>query len=502
MGGRGVTPGNSARPEQGRVTPGNTARQEQTGKRSVITTIMFALLFVALVGEAPVEFDTSLYNGQWRSVFAALGPLFTPIPGISLQPWQLLLIVLVPFCLGASATRLHAREMDRAIFVSAACVAVTFLWGLVQGGSAYFAYYQLWRWLAALLIAYMLMSVVRTERDLASLGKLVILSALIRAALCMYYYWAHLRGKVDPLPEYVISHDDSILFVAAIQIASFWAVLKGGKAAWTVAIIVSAFVMYAILLNSRRIAYVELVFSLPLIYVLIGASPLRKRIVRWAMMLAPVVLVYFIAGAVSDSSIFAPVHALTSTGDYNDPSSLTREEEIRNLLRTLVDYGNPIMGTGWGRPYIKIESVYSNYAADWILVLYTPHNSIVGLAAFSGLIGIVGIWGIMPVSGYLAARGYRNSTGMVARTAAMAAIGTLVTYSVQCYGDIGLQSFQGAVMLGGALATVSRVAMLSEAVASPNTAAAQAADALHAPVPRPTYRRPRPVPAPTRRLSR
>jgi hypothetical protein len=217
------------------------------------------------------------------------------------------------------------------------------------------------------------------------------------------------------------------------------------------------------------------------------------------MIVGPLVILYVIAGELSHSRIFAPVHAMASTGANNDASSLTREEEIRNLLRTLVDYGNPVLGTGWGLPYHKIESYYSNYNANWILVLYTPHNSIIGLAAFSGLVGIIGIWGIVPLSGFLAAQAYRNSNNKVLQAAAMTAIGAICTYSAQCYGDIGLQSFEGAALLGASLAAVGKVAVWNAAVPATKTAAAQTAQ--HAAALRPAAYRPRELRARTGRHS-
>jgi len=138
------------------------------------------------------------------------------------------------------------------------------------------------------------------------------------------------------------------------------------------------------------------------------------------MIAAPLLLVYIAVGSGSDSALFAPVHALTTTGSNYDPSSLARKEEVRNLLRTL-DQGNPLLGTGWGVPYDKVESFYANYDARWALYLYTPHNSILGLAAFSGLVGVIGIWGVVPTAAYLAARGYRGSIDPVQRTAGMVA---------------------------------------------------------------------------------
>ena len=55
-------------------------------------------------------------------------------------------------CFRPGAFRRRALAMDAAIACSLASVVVTFLWGWMRGGSAYNAYYQLWRFLAALLV--------------------------------------------------------------------------------------------------------------------------------------------------------------------------------------------------------------------------------------------------------------------------------------------------------------------------------------------------------------
>jgi len=471
------------------LKPNTVSRPAQAERRSVLTTIIFALFFAALVGEWYVEFDPVMYLGRWRSPFVAFAPLFAPLPMISLSLWQLLLIALAPICLTAFRARPErSRELDRTIFISIACIAVTFLWGLIRGGSPYYAYYQVWRFLTALLLAYLLMSVVRTPRDLATLAKLVVLAALIRATLCIYFYWTYLYGKVYPMPEFVTNHDDSILFVAATLIIGISVFVKGGKAAWMTALLVVPFVFYAMVLNDRRIAWVELALAVPAIYVLMGPSPLRSRINRWLVLAAPLLIVYAAVGWGREGALFAPLQAFSSAGSNYDPSSLTRQEEIRNLLYTLTTIGNPLFGTGWGVPYIRLEHYWSNYAADWTLVLYTPHNSLLGLAVFSGLVGLIGIWGVIPMAAFLAARGYRRSTELIPRGGAMVAVGCLAAYTVHTYGDVGLSSFMCNIIFGAALGTAGKIAAWSEALPATQPAAPPAGARRMAPQPRPTFR--------------
>jgi hypothetical protein len=434
---------------------------------------MFALLFVAWVGEWPLELDPIMFSGLWRSPFGLLGPMFAPLPGIKLFPWQVLLLVLAPVCLAARvAGQPRARDLEIAMIVSAACIAVTVAWGWLLGGSLYFAYYQVWRFLAALVVAYVLLAAIRGPQDLVALAKFVVVAALIRGTLVIYFYWVHIQGKVYPRPHYMSSHDDSLLFVMAILICGGWALLEGSRKSWIVAGLVGVLLFYAMILNDQRIAWVELIFAAGAIYVLIGSGPLRRTVNKILAALVPLMLIYVAVGWGREGAIFSPIQALSSVKSGADASSLTRQEELRNLLYTLVETGNPLFGTGWGRPYQIIERFWSNYDPHWIFVPFTPHNSLVGLAVFSGLVGVIGIWGVVPLAAYCAARAFRRSTDPVTRTAAMVATGTLVAYSVHCYGDIGLQSFACCMMFGAALATAGCVSAWSaaEPVSQPDAA--------------------------------
>jgi hypothetical protein len=210
------------------------------------------------------------------------------------------------------------------------------------------------------------------------------------------------------------------------------------------------------------------------VYVLVGPGRLRRRVTRWALVASPVVLLYVAAGWGREGAIFEPVRALSTTGSDADPSSLARQEEVRNLLYTMSVAGNPVLGTGWGVPYRKHTSVYANYPPEWVLALYTPHNSLLGLAVFSGLVGIAGIWGVVPVAAFLGARGYHRASHPVNRAAAMSAVAMLPAFSVHCFGDIGLQSFPGCLFLGIALAVAGKLAAwplpASEGIRNPGPA--------------------------------
>src|SRR5262249_13426108 len=157
---------------------------------------------------------------------------------------------------------------------------------------------------------------------------------------------------------YMTNHDDSLLFVTAIVIIGSWALLRQGRRARFVAIFVSLYLSNAIVLNNRRIAWLELVMAMVAIYVLIGAGPLRQRINRWLIAAVPFLLVYIVVGWGREGALFQPIQALSSTGSNYDASSLARQEENRNILYTMSVTGNPLLGTGWGVPYQKLTNRY------------------------------------------------------------------------------------------------------------------------------------------------
>src|SRR5262245_51276842 len=245
----------------------------------MLCRVLCVLFLLAFTAEAPN--DTVLYGGLWRSPFEALGGLFVSLPGLNLFAWQVILIGLAPFCLlRPGAFRRRDRTMDVAVLVSLTSIALTFLWGWMRGGSAYNAYYQLWRFLVALLVGVLLLSVIRRPVDLKAIGLTVLLASLVRGGLAIYFYWAVVRGRIEPAPPYMTTHDDSLLFVVGVLIALGWALIRGTPTAWLAAVPVSATLLYAIVLNNRRLAWIELLLAFALMYLVLPRGRIKRRVNR------------------------------------------------------------------------------------------------------------------------------------------------------------------------------------------------------------------------------
>jgi hypothetical protein len=184
--------------------------------------------------------------------------------------------------------------------------------GWTRGGSPYNAYYQLWRFLVGLLVGLLLLSVIRKSRDLKALGLAVLLAALVRGTLCIYFYWGVVHGKIEPPPPYMTTHDDSLLFVAGVLVSVSWALARGTLMVWLAAALVTAHLLYAIVLNDRRLAWVELLLVVILMF-LLPRGRVRRRMTRFLLFAAPVLALYTVVGWGREGAVFAPLQALSST---------------------------------------------------------------------------------------------------------------------------------------------------------------------------------------------
>src|SRR6185369_15492758 len=112
-------------------------------------------------------------------------------------------------------------------------------------------------------------------------------------------------------------------------------------------------IILAIQFNNRRLAWVSFVFSLALLYLLLPASAPKRRLNRMGLFLLPVLLGYVVIGWGRPERIYSP-----------------------------------LTGTGWGHKYVELSNKYT-IAAQMELWQYIPHNSSLGLFAYTGLLGIM-----------------------------------------------------------------------------------------------------------------
>src|SRR5262249_24808747 len=157
-----------------------------------------------------------------------------------------------------------------------------------------------------------------------------------------------------------------------------------------------------------------------MIFVVSRESRLKRNLRRAAFVLVPVVVVYFSIGwEVRYGKFYRPVQIVRSMVDTEtDGSSLWRDLENFNLVQTF--RFNPLVGSGYGKPYLEYIPMP---AVDYSLEHYIPHNSLLGLWAFRGLLGFAGLTMLWTAGNYFAMRAYRNATDPDHRVAAIVSFG-------------------------------------------------------------------------------
>ncbi len=218
---------------------------------------------------------------------------------------------------------------------------------------------------------------------------------------------------------------------------------------------------WAMVANNRRIAWVELAAGLILLYAITPWTRLKRRVAQGVVLSIPLLAIYAAAGWNSGSGVFAPVRTLRSVVDSDaDTSTLWRDWENYNLYYTLQT--SPFLGIGLGHEYTEVVHL-PDISQAYSLYRYAPHNSVLGLLAYSGAIGFAGLWLILPLGYFFAVRSYRSSREPRDRIAALTCMGALTAFVVQCYGDMGLGSWTSVFTVSPALALVAKQAVATGA---------------------------------------
>lgn len=415
------------------------------------------LVFVALTVEYP-----DFASGLWNTFMVHARPLFVGSP---VNTWD--------FCFGLVALGLlrrpagrrdQVRPLNRALIVSVAVLALGSLWGFLNGGDLRMAYFQLASLLRMFVLVPIFFALFRTRRDMESLAKVVVAAAIYRAVACILCFHLFVKkGGMGAWPEYVTDHHDSVLWVTVLLGLLVWLALRFNVRTALKFALVAPLLVLAIYYNDRRLAWLELAGGLALSYLITPRVQLR-RLNRMALLAAPAIAVYVFVGWHSQSALFVPVAKVRSAmagGEEND-SNRARELENAGLVLTL--QGNRLLGTGLGQRFEEVSDVYSaGMESDFTSYRYLPHNSVLGLVAFTGLLGFPLAWVFLSVGAFLAARARAFARHPSEQLLATVTFCVPLIYGLQAFGDMGLQSHKANLLLACALAGAARLAVLTGA---------------------------------------
>lgn len=327
------------------------------------------------------------------------------------------------------------KPMRKALYASVASLVLGLAYGILRGGSAWAGSWQVYLMASGVLFAFSAASVYRTPADFAYLEKAMFAAALYRAVMCWLFYIFYIRSSTKwPGPEFLTTHDDTVVWVTVVLVLIERMLSEKKFSRRIKPALITGFFLGAILFNQRRLAWVSLAMGGMVMFALIQGAA-RKRAIRGALALVPVIAIYVIVGWGRPEKIFKPLKSFATVSTEEDASTKARNAENMGLI-TSSNMSSILVGTGWGHPYYEYTNKYT-IAHLFPLWQFVPHNSILALLAFSGGLGFFAYWLPFPTAMFLNGRVARLSKDPAARRLGLIGAFQAVACANQYYGDMG-----------------------------------------------------------------
>ena len=417
------------------------------------------LFLLALVLEAP---DERPGNGYWVPPFAPANLIFyagikkwTDLPGLSFPLFSLLCLLLF---LRARKKRpgevQPPREAITALKVFAITLAVMEVYGIVvRGGQGQPSYWQLIHPVTLALAASAFVYSIRGPRDFRALGTIIVVSAVTKGILVAWVYEVVCR-PMNIRPFYATTHSDSVTFAMGIIVLAANAFEHWDKKSILRAALLIPFIVLAIVMNNRRLAFVGVGAGVVTTFAVLRSSPFKRFVIKSLVVFIPLFAVYVRVGGNSNSAFFAPAALIHSVMSGEDRSSITRDIENYNLIVTLRE--NKVIGPGFGSEYIEAVKA-DDISGGFSLYKFIAHNSVLWLWSLGGLVGFTALWMVYPIQAYFSARGYRFARTHVERAAGLATLAGTTTALAQNWGDMGFSSYTSVVMFAMCYAIAAKL---------------------------------------------
>jgi len=436
-----------------------------------LRSTVLVLLLLAWAVEAPGDaFGAGLIKTPWNLLGRVLwGKLSGVIPfgPLVMSGFDLLALLLFAVIVYRHT---HHSTLDSKGWVDAPPPITTFAWltvaavvwmaafGLAQGGSSRFALWQMNRWIYIPIVYLLMKQGLRGPADARGVGKSSLGVGVFRALEAITFRWMY--PSIDLLPH-ATTHHDSVLFTTCVAILGALLLEVPRKRTLGLVLILGPIFLWAIQANARRLVWAELGLVAFAFWLITPWTRLKKRVARLTLKAAVPLLLYGAVGWGSESVVFAPVKKIRSLTDSEvNTSTLWRDWENYDLIYTYSQ--SPLLGSGFGRPFIqkvKLPDVTKFYELE----PYVPHNSVLGLWAFGGIVGFSLIWAVFPVGMFFSVRAYRFSRNPRDRVAALGAVAVQIAYVLQGYGDLGFGAWGPVFTLGASFALVGKICVANGA---------------------------------------
>jgi hypothetical protein len=364
---------------------------------------------------------------------------------------------------GPEDSRLRQRDlargtvvpMRRSIYLAIGTTIAWYVFGVLRGGDSHAGTWQVYLTIAAMVCA-LTVSVTFTKYEhYLVLARAVLAAALYRAVMCVVFWLVYIRGTWwATYPPHYTTHDDTVLWILAIVMLIAGVLGLGTRRARLLAAFGIPLFILCLQLNGRRLGWVSLAAALMVVYALVPVGKIKRKINRALMISVPLVALYIGVGWGRKEPMFKPLKALETISTKEDDSTKARNVENLGLIATANEAG-ALTGTGYGHPYKELTNKYS-IAAYFDLWPFIPHNSILGLLAYTGILGFAGVWLAFPTAMFLHARVARLAKERHERAVGIVCAGLMVICANQLFGDMGLVSSVAMYLLAAGYAIALR----------------------------------------------
>ncbi len=438
--------------------------------RYPVLTLLAILLIVDCAVEVP-------YSGHWNSPLLFVGKLFfinlnvvTGVPGLGFTLIDLSVFGFTALFVYRRAVGLKTdevmtplpRPLVTALLLVVGTLAWMFIWGALRGGDTRPAKWQLQKLLLLPVFVMLFSAAIRGPSDFRLLGRIIVAAAFTKAFLGAFFiiFIARPQGLYT---EYATTHSDTMIYVTGLTIAvTSWSEEPTWKN-FRRTVLVCGVILLGMHYNDRRLAYASFNQCLIAIFLISPWSQVKRYATRAGLLLSPLILLYVAIGWSNPTGFFSPVNTFKSmiVGEHNATDVMDyRDVENYNLIVTWQK--NPMLGTGYGHGFVEemqladISHLFEDY-------LYHPHNSVLGLLAFGGVVGFTGVWLFVALTVYFAVRAYHRAHPPQWRAGALVAVSIVVAYTNQCFGDMGITSWYCTILMALAVVIAGKLATLTGA---------------------------------------
>jgi O-antigen ligase len=446
--------------------------------RAPLRDSLTVLALCAFTLDYPIEW---MADGLYQSPFFYVGYVMlahlnnlTGIRALSFSGTDIILVILI--CV-ARIRESRGSMLDRAgriptpkpmvQLAKLSLAGAFFVWavGMVTGGDFGKSLWQVEKVVYLPILFLLWHLALRGPQDNAQLAKALVGGAMVKALWAIYIVQTVIP-PVDPSTgiaqlAYAVGHSDSLLFACAL-VTLLLLLLEGvgGRPLRRRILMILPILIWGMVANNRRLVWVHVGMILLTLYVVSPDNAIKLRIRRSVYPLMGAFAVYLMVGWDNQfSRIFKPVRIIRSVVEpSSDGSTMWRELENYNLVRTIEQ--SPIFGQGYGHRWIEEIPMPVVY---YDLEYYLPHNSILGLLSSAGIVGYTLITLFWAGGVYFAMRAYHAASTPNERVPAILAVGAVVMYQVQAFGDLGLGCWMGVHIMAPLLAMAGKLAVANGA---------------------------------------